>query len=686
MATYLVTGGTGLVGRRLVPLLLERGGTVHLLTRASSTHKVDAMREELGAGERLVAVTGDLTEELLGLSEEDLSSLQGVDHVVHAGAVYDMEADDESTEKANVEGTRAVVAVAERVGAGRLHHVSSVAVAGDFKGFFREDMFDEGQDLPSTYHRSKHEAERLVREQTHTPWRVYRPAIVVGDSRTGEMDKVDGPYYFFPLIKRLRHALPEWVPLVGPELGRTNVVPVDYVARAIDHIAHADDLDGQAFHLTHPKGQLSGDVLNAFMGAAHAPRFGLRVDQKLLDNLPKGVVSMLFQIPALKSIRDDVMRDMGVPPQVMEHTSFRPTFDTRDSERALRGTDIAVPELEDYAWRLWDYWERHLDPDTHRDTSLAAHLRGKTVLITGASSGIGEATAQKVAAAGGVPLLVARTKEKLDEVRERIEERGGTAHVYTADLAEPERITALVDGILADHAKIDFVVNNAGRSIRRSVKLSYDRPHDFERTMQLNYFGVVNLMLAVLPHMTSTGGGHVVNISSIGVQTAPPRFSAYVASKAAMDAWTRCVASEVVGDGVTFTTIHMPLVKTPMIAPTKIYDAFPTITPEQAADMVCEGLRTRPKTINTRLGHLRRGVLRARSEGGGPGPAPRLPGLPRLDGGQGQGRGQGRGRGRQGLRRRGLRQRRGGPEGGPRGRGARVRAARRPLVRRGPSR
>jgi NAD(P)-dependent dehydrogenase (short-subunit alcohol dehydrogenase family) len=145
-------------------------------------------------------------------------------------------------------------------------------------------------------------------------------------------------------------------------------------------------------------------------------------------------------------------------------------------------------------------------------------------------------------------------------------------------------------------------VNNAGRSIRRSIALSYDRFHDFERTMQLNYFGAVKLIIGLVPHMRERGSGHIVNVSSIGVQTNPPRFSAYVASKAALDAFTRVVASEVVGDGVTFTTIHMPLVRTPMIAPTKMYDAFPAITPDEAGEMICEALRSKPKHMGTALG------------------------------------------------------------------------------------
>jgi short-subunit dehydrogenase len=382
----------------------------------------------------------------------------------------------------------------------------------------------------------------------------------------------------------------------------TNVVPVDFVAQAMDHIAHQPDLDGQAFHLTNPRKQRSGEVINIFAEAAHAPTLQLRIDQRILAALPKGPIAMLMQAPPLKDARRAILSDLGIPDEVVEHIGLRPEFDTRDTERALQGTGIAVPALEDYAWKLWDYWERHLDPDLFKDRSFEGAVNGKRVLITGASSGIGEAAAMKIAKAGGIPLLVARGAEKLEEVKAKIEAIGGTAYVYPADLGDLEAIDDLVERVMAEQPAVDILVNNAGRSIRRSIKLSYDRFHDFERTMQLNYFGAIRLSMRLLPHMSERKTGHVINISSIGAQTNPPRFSAYVASKAALDAWTRVVGSEFIGDNVHFTTIHMQLVKTPMIAPTKIYDAFPTITPDQAADLICEAIRARPKTINTRLG------------------------------------------------------------------------------------
>ena len=604
MPTYFVTGATGFIGRHLVEqLLANREGQIHVLVREGSTERLQELIEGWGQPERIVPVVGDLTEEKLGVSDDKIAELRGnVDHFFHLAAIYDMTADADTNMKLNVGGTRNAVELANEIDAGIFHHVSSIAAAGTYKGLFREDMFDEGQKLDHPYHRTKFESEKIARTQTKGAWRVYRPAVVVGHSQTGEMDKIDGPYYFFKAIQKLRHYLPEWLPLIGPEMGYTNIVPVDFVAAAMDHIAHQPGLDGQAFHLSSPKSQRSGEAMNAFAAAAHAPKMALRIDSRLIQALPTGAVGMAMKLPAVKNVRRAILSDYGIPDEVLEYVALTAQFDTRDTERALAGSGIEVPELETYADKLWDYWERHLDPDLFKDRSFEGAVNGKTVVITGASSGIGKAAAMKIAAAGGIPILVARSLDKLEEIKKEIEEAGGTASAYSADLSDMDAIDRVVGEILSDHAAVDVLVNNAGRSIRRGITLSLDRFHDYERTMQLNYFGSIKMVMALLPHMQERRSGHVVNVSSIGAQTNPPRFSAYVASKAALDAWTRVVASELIGLGITFTTIHMPLVKTPMIAPTKIYDSFPTITPEEAADLICEAIRAKPKTINTRLG------------------------------------------------------------------------------------
>ncbi len=598
---YFVTGATGFIGRHLVAELLKRDGTIYALVREGSRGKLDSLVQRLGAEDgRVVPVTGDLAKPGLGVDGFD----EKIDHLFHLAAMYDVEADEEASERANVDGTKHVIEFANAHEVRRFHHISSIAVAGTYKGVFQEDMFDEGQKLPHHYHRTKYEAERLVREGVETKLLVFRPGIVVGHSETGEMDKIDGPYYFFKLLQKLRHALPEWFPLAGPEGGQTNLVPVDFVARAMDHIGHLpdDDLPSDTFHLVDPDPMSVGQTLNEFAKAAHAPQFAMRIDPHMTNAIPKQVRAGLKALPTIKRIRHQLFRDLGIPPAAIENRDFRCTFDARDAQRALTGTGIAVPPLSTYAPLLWDYWERNLDPDLFRDRSLAGTIKGKKILITGASSGIGLETALKVGEAGAEVLLVSRTREKLEEVAETVRESGGTAHVHPADLSDLEDIDRLAKEVLDEHGGIDVLINNAGRSIRRSVAASYDRFHDYERTMQLNYFGALKLILAFMPGMRERKSGHIINVSSIGVQTNTPRFSAYVASKSALDAFSRCTAPEVVQDNVKFTTVYMPLVRTPMIAPTDIYKAFPTLTPEEAAQMLCDAMIDKPKRMASRLG------------------------------------------------------------------------------------
>jgi NAD(P)-dependent dehydrogenase (short-subunit alcohol dehydrogenase family) len=615
--SYFVTGATGFIGRFLVnELLANREGEIHLLCREGSRGRLDALiAQKWGGSSRLVPVVGDLRADRLGVDPEWIAEHRGtIDHFFHLAAIYDMTASEELNEALNVGGTRSALSLAGALDAGVFHQVSSVAASGDYRGLFDESMFDEGQGLPSPYHRTKFESERIVREESPVPWRVYRPAVVVGQSETGEMDKIDGPYYFFPLFKRMRDTLPSWLPLVGIDLGDTNVVPVDYVAKAMDHLAHLPDRNGEAFHLVNPEPQNTVELVNTFAAAAKAPQFAVPVDRSLTNRLPTAFLprqlrpgallgAALRTAPAHLALNQTLGR-LGIPAEVLDHVSFPSVYASSHTQKALAGSGIAVPDLESYAATLWTYWEDMLDDSIVHDKAAVAALKGKTVVITGASSGIGLVTAVQVAKAGAVPILVARGKDKLEATKALIEGQGGKAYAYGCDLSDLQAIDALTEQLSGDFERIDFIVNNAGRSIRRSLKLSEDRFHDFERTMQLNYFGAIRLVMGLLPKMRAQKSGHVVNISSIGVLTNPPRFSAYVASKAALDAWSNVVSSELVGDGVSFTSIHMPLVRTPMIAPTKMYDRFPTISPAQAAGKVVTALVERPHEINTLTGNL----------------------------------------------------------------------------------
>jgi NAD(P)-dependent dehydrogenase (short-subunit alcohol dehydrogenase family) len=611
---YFVTGATGFIGRFLLARLLAREGTIYALCRAGSLDKLDELRERLGADDdRIVAVIGDLAEDRLGVTPEEIGRLDGrIEHFFHLAAIYDLTADADSQRVANVEGTRHALHLAEAVHAEHFHQVSSIAAAGLYRGTFTEDMFDEATDVDNNaYHATKHASERVVRDEATIPWRVYRPGVVVGSSETGEIDKIDGPYYFFRTIQRLRRLAPSWLRGIGIEGGTINIVPVDYVARAMDHLAHQPGLDGRAFHLTDPHPMTVGELANAFAKAAKAPQFAYNVDTKpieaALGAVPAPLKAAVSRLPGARQATDLVLAELGIPRAVLHYVNYPTRFDSVRTQEALAGSGIEVPPLSTYAQTLWEYWERTFSPDGRKDRALARAVRGRTVMITGASSGIGRATALRVGAVGGTVVLVARGLEKLEQNRTEIADLGGTAFVHRCDLSDMSDIERMAKEVLQEHGRVDILVNNAGRSIRRSVALSYDRFHDFERTMQLNYFGAVRLVLTLLPVMRQTApdgrrGGHIINISSIGVQTNTPRFSAYVASKAALDAFSRCIASEVLQDGVHLTTVHMPLVRTPMIAPTSMYDRFPTMTPTEAADMICKAMIRKPKRVGTPLG------------------------------------------------------------------------------------
>src|SRR5437899_7774814 len=596
----LVTGGTGFIGRHLLRQLARRDGTTLVLVRPASRERLEAFIESIGASARLEPVHGDITQHGLDLGSAEQARLKGAD-IFHLAAVYSLEASEADNQRANVDGTRQVVELARTLGA-RLHHMSSIAIAGArWKGKFTEEMFDEGQVLDHPYYRTKFDAEKMVRE-SGLRFRIYRPGLVIGSSETGEADRIDGPYYAFKLIQRLRHAIPEWVPLIGIEGDEVNIVPVDFVARALDAIGHLEGLDGKTFHITDPAAGSLGDVTNEFCRAAHAPQFTLRVDSRASSMLPKEATAMLEHWKVAQALKRRLLEGVRIPEEAIRFASSRARFTCENTLSALEATGVACPPLHTYAWRVWDYWERQMDPEVLTERNLRQVLQDRVVVVTGASSGIGRATAQLVARHGARAVLVSRTKEKLDALKDEIEVAGGKAFVYPADLSDLDECDAMIQKVLADHGHVDILVNNAGRSIRRSIEASYERFHDYQRTMQLNYFGAVKLLLAVLPGMRRRRRGHIINISSIGVQAFPPRFGAYVASKSALAALSRCIAPEVADEGVAITNIHMPLVRTPMIAPTGIYKNFPTSSPEEAAEMVASAILTRQPEISARLG------------------------------------------------------------------------------------
>ena len=505
MSTYIVTGGTGFLGRNVLPLLLERDADaeIHVLVRSASVGRLDRLARTIDGGDRIHALVGDLTAPGLGVDNPPAA-----DHVLHLGAIYDLTAGEDQA-ATNVDGTRSVIALAHGLGA-TLHHVSSIAVAGNHRGTFGETDFDLGQGFPTPYHRTKFEAERLVREAEGLRWRVYRPSAVVGNSVTGEMDKIDGPYYLFPSLKTLGR-LPRALPVAVPDLGATNVVPVDYVAAAIVELMHQPERDGQAFHLVNPRPQPVREIYAALAEASGAPR--------PVADLPGGLAKPLLSplpVRSLEGGRRAVLERAGIPPVLLDNVTLPTEFVNEDTRTALHGTGIDVPAFAEYAPALWSYWRRNLDPGRKKETRSGSDLPGRVIVITGGSSGIGRYSAIAAAAKGATVLLLARRSEELDAVVTEIRDAGGSAYGYTCDITDTESVDQTVKAILDEHDHVDMLVNNAGRSIRRGLYYSTDRLHDFERTMAVNYFGAVRMVLALLPQMRE--GGHTAILRLRGEQ------------------------------------------------------------------------------------------------------------------------------------------------------------------------
>ena len=528
-----VTGGTGLIGRAVVARLLARGIDVTLLLRPGAERRrsetLETLRAEaLRLGRSLRTVEGDLGAPELGLSSTSRAVLGRAAHCFHLAALYDIAGDERELLETNVEGTRRLLQALGAAGfSGRLHHASSIAVAGDFEGSFSEAMFDEGQEFPHPYHRSKYEAEKLVRESSFD-YRIYRPSSVVGDSVSGAIDKIDGIYFAFPAIQKLAHAVPRWVRLPFPRIrGAFNLVPVDYVADATVHIALAES-QARVFHLVDPEPPSLSRMSSILVAAAGGPRLGPALSLDRLSAVSKAT-KMVSSLPSFVELRDALLRDLGLPAGALGAMNPRVRFEDTNCRTTLSGSGIHCPPLESYAKTLYRYYEDHLDPAARRDALRHERLDGKVVLVTGSSRGVGRALAVQAAQAGAVVLLVARSADKLESAVTQIREAGGLAHAYPTDLSSYEEVDALAETVLREHGGVDVLVHNAAHSIRRPASLSVERFHDYERLMALNYFAPVRLTLRLLASLREREGA-ISHVLTQGVLIPTPFFPAYTAT------------------------------------------------------------------------------------------------------------------------------------------------------------
>jgi NAD(P)-dependent dehydrogenase (short-subunit alcohol dehydrogenase family) len=616
MAHSFVTGATGFLGRHLLARLSKRGGTISILVREDriAAHAERITQFELTArlhGAELRVVHGDVALPGLGV-DLDPSAL---DHVFHVAGLYDLSADPEALRRVNVEGTKNVLAwLASSDFHGVLHHVSSIAVAGDYGKRFTEEMLEKRQDHPTEYHRTKYEAERLVRAEKRIRTRIYRPGAIVGHSETGEMDRVDGPYYLFRAVHAARGALPRWLSLPTVDLGRVPMVPVDFVADAIDEIAHQATGDGKTFHLVDPSPPRFRKTWNLLAAAAGAPEMGRFEPAQLAKWIP-GASNVAAQLGSVRFLRAQYLEAFGIPEAIHAAQNREIEYDAANAEEALRASGIECPPQESYIEALWDYYLRHLDPDRDPELRDRRALAGQIAFVTGASSGIGEALALYLAKVGVTVVLVARREEELLRVHRAIEAEGGTSSYIALDLSDLESCDRAVSTAIDRHGAIDILVNNAGRSIRRPLVESLERFHDLERVMQINYFAPARLIRAALPQMLARKRGVIVNVLSAGARMASPRFGAYTSSKAALGQLGDTLAAEHLHDGIRVVNAFLPWVRTPMMTATGKYEEMRAMTPGDAARWIASGIvRHKQHVVSTDV--RRRFVLAAlRPEG-----------------------------------------------------------------------
>ncbi len=625
MKKCLVTGATGFLGKRLVEKLLHHGHDVTVLIRntacettrtlyAKWQHQVTISRKK-GDAAGIRIWKGDITQINLGVASGQRAT--DFDHIYHLAAVYDLEADEGHTMATNVTGTAHLLQkLDEDRFSGCLHFVSSIAVAGNFQGEFDERMFDAGQTHDHVYHRSKYLSEEMVRakrsEGNTYDIRLYRPSAIVGDSNTGEMDRIDGPYYGFVLITALKMLLPPWVPLVLPALHTPlDMVPVDYVAEALYTLSMLgrDELpdDLFCFHLTDPNALSLTNAFKRILKAADGPK----VQSTFPIRSGNGQGKALKQALNLKStriFRNETLKSLHIPPQIFDAVMLDVRFHADETIRLLKEKGISVPDFDSYADRLWDYYNRHLDPRKTKEKRTEAAFRGKVVLITGGSEGIGFFCAKRCAEYGAVVIIIGRRKDRLDKALTELEpisrKAGGSMEARVCNIADLDDCDRLVAHILKKYGHVDILLNNAALSIRRSVGKSLNRFHDIERSMQTNFFGGARIILGLLPSMVKRQGGHILHSSTMGTNAPTPRFGAYLASKCAMDAYCDSLVAEYTDRNIHFSSIKYPLVKTGMIAPTKEYSDAPAASPEFAAQMFVDAVLDRPRKQMTGVGRF----------------------------------------------------------------------------------
>ena len=603
---YFVTGGAGQIGRFLIPRLLERGGSVYMLVGDDELGEFARLRAAWGAGEgQLIPVTGDVSRIRLGVSQHFQGQLKHkLDHFFHLATEFDFAADGEAQARRNVDGVRRALGLAETLHAGCFHLLSSVAAVGRFVGLSDEQTFAEAPTLNNPYYVSYYYAERLVRAST-LPWRIYRPGVVVGDSLDGATNGINGLYYFFEAIRSLGEALPPWLRGATPEGGSLNLVPVDYVGQALDHLAHLQQGDGECFLLTHPQGISAGQLLRLLVVLAGGPTLSV-----WSQRLPYGLLSGLRPGAAGYALSERFLAPFGVPVEALELATSPTRYDGSKARELLEPADIHCPDVDEYVDVLWRYWLDRLSDLNSRGpllgrlvdgwygrrnhSALSREVSGKVVVVAGYPGQLAGSCAGKLSAAGAELILVGAGKRRLQSEADRLARGGARPKPYVCDLDEAAACARVARKILKNYGHVDVLLNisNQADGGAGAAGASSAAPGALAR-----HLGAMHLVHELSASMIARRQGHIVNV------VARPR-GATLAARSAADLVSRLLAAELASCGVRFDYLALPEAgRSEGGARRWLADAL-WHAPDEAAERVLKALTARPARLIRALAML----------------------------------------------------------------------------------
>ncbi|NEN79550.1 SDR family NAD(P)-dependent oxidoreductase [Nocardioides zeae] len=606
LATHLVTGAAGFLGRQLVLELLHRHARdrVVALVRDGEDELrgwLDARRADLA---RLEVIRGEVTAEQCGVAADQVSVLSGERvHMYHTAARYDLaRADAAQDEKVNVEGTRRALELAKTIAAASFAHVSTVMVAGRYQGIWTEEHYEEAPGWPTSYASSKHRAELLVRDSSVPVRGIYRLGVLVGDASTGSHFKEDGVYGFFEAIRSVDRSVPRGLPLPTIGWGPIPLCPVDHAARAVVALAANADRGLAVHHVFEDDVLRADEIMRLVLEAAGRERI---LDLAWVGHAVQDFNERAEHDTVLTQLRDDILailRDAGIPQHLLAELHQPTQFSNDITSAHLRELGIESTMFTSYVSRIWYGWLAHRMRDAC--ARRRAFFSGKHVVMTGGSSGIGAEMLRRMLDSGVASVVVlGRHAERVASVVAPHPERERVEHL-PCDLLDPEDVTSAVDQLLSDDRPIDVLVLSAGLSIDRRLLDMTDDLNELARMTQVNFLAPTHLIRGLVPLMEGRPDARVVTISTISTQLDVPGFSVYAATKAALDRVFSVLPAELAGKGISFVTVRLPLVKTPMTDVHVRLRDVPMLSVGRASEIVLAALETGDARAGTWLGSM----------------------------------------------------------------------------------